>query len=101
MADLHMLSLLHRVTDIITRYTQEPITHTGELLEFPVKANRVSSPDIKSSSQIQQVFQLMRQSSAGVKLVTPRSDQCSMNGYLYMKKGMQTSSLYISVYSSV
>ncbi|KAF6025576.1 hypothetical protein EB796_016118 [Bugula neritina] len=37
----------HRVTDIITRYTQEPITHTGELLEFPVKLTE-SAPLISS-----------------------------------------------------
>ena len=70
------------------RYTHEPITGTGETLEFPVRANRVKSPEVKSSTELEHVYKLMRQSSSGVNLIGHRSDQRVMEGYLYMKKGL-------------
>lgn len=101
MANGLFLSLLRRVSDILMRYTQEAITGSGESLEFPVRANSLNSPDMKSGSQMEQVFRLMRQSSAGVNLISHKSDQHIMEGYLYMKKGLSVFSINIPVLYSL
>lgn len=87
MANTYVVSLFRRVSDVVMRYHQEAITPSGETLDFPVTANRVASPGVRSSTSMEQVFQLMRQSSAGVNLISHKSDQCVMEGYLYMRKG--------------
>ncbi|XP_067934605.1 ras GTPase-activating protein 1-like [Watersipora subatra] len=77
-----------KVSDIITRYSQEAITPAGDTLEFPVRANRSDASEAKSKSQLEHVYRLMRQSSAGVNLI---GQQRVMEGYLYMRKADKAS----------
>lgn len=72
---------------MIMRYTQEAITKSGESLDFPVRCNHKKSGSELKASSMEQVIHLMRQSSAGVNLITRKFDQCLMEGYLHMKKG--------------